>query len=437
MVATSFNGTKAIRREDSFQDTVSVGEWNSISNGGEIYVFDVDLSGVKTAMADNKNMKVRPAATFAKYRTLKNCQVPFKMYAFPTGSGNNADVGNPAALLAAQDEIFINAFGGQTRAYAAGLTGGGTVTAPEIDEGDMDSTPDYGWVFHYDDSAGLGRPVAYSTVTDGGGGSDDTLNLLTGFETLALHDDDVLYACVTYEPQWDIMGDYGNAAHYTHAEFYDMEDAEDLYEIRGVKYNIGQITITAGEPIEFECVAMAATFTETEDLSAVSLGTPEGSPGKVAGQGVATNCHIADVGGNIYDDTTQFWDTITITIGVEYEARMGPNAQNGVHGFHPSVSSYDSTTVEITVPYDNAWLTDYRNGQNKHMLIQIGDLPADSRFFYFANLSWDDEPERTDVGGRSAMILRFRAQETTTALPGNSDAEDNRVRAKFVIGRVA
>lgn len=426
----------SIDRESTFQTAIADHDSPS-ANGGTLYVAEEDFTNVRLGLIENQNYKTRPAAKHPMLQGLKSAsEGSFSMYMY--GASSNAAEGAQAAGLL-RDELLLGALASETLGYSAGLVGTGTATAPDITEADLDSQETYAWGWFYDDSAATGRFRKFSTITDGGVGNPDTINMLTGHDLHFTPDDaaDVMYAVVAHRPFWYAMEDHSHANHFTHTVFRKGRHTEDSVEPTGLKFGLGQLTITAGERSLLAIPWKSANHTDHEDLAQPSLtGTPSGVPGKTVGSGTETICEIEDVGTALGTNAQNFWGTITIEFGVTYSGVMGPDGQEGVHGWGVETGAYEAQTVEITVPYDDDWFTDFRAGTEKHLLVQVGDTPTNTWGVYFSRLGWREEPQRAEVDGRRALILRFDClEENTIDISSLAEEAAARAKAKFEILR--
>lgn len=430
MPVLDIDKTVALDRESTFGAGIS--DWDSLSaNGGELYLTEIDVTGIEQAIVENENIRQRPFATWGPILGLKNIEFSGAFYLH--ASTTHAAAGAQAAA-SVFDEIWLGSCSGLSRTYAAGVDGGGTATAFDVDEGDLDSSDLHSFIFYYDASASTGQFVRYASITDGGGGSPDTVNLTTGFtldDTPA--DADTVYGCAHGWIYDQAVQDHANAAHYSHTMFFKGRHSEWNYEARGVRFGIGQITIEAGSPIKIPFSAKGATFNNTEGITQPDLdGTVAGRPGYVVGRGTATEIRIEDVGEDLdTGSVTQVVGTITITVGVEPEASNGPGGTEGVHGYTVTRESLDAQMIEFTVYYDDQWYTDFRAETRKHMLIQVGDQPDDAMGFYAQNLAIE-KVTPGETNGLSTMTITCRCLEGTGTLTGTA-ATDARLRSKLDI----
>lgn len=433
MVANAIQRTVAIDREGTFQDPAAK-NWDALTaNGYLIYVFDLDDSGIKQAIVRNKNLKQRSAATNAPILGLKNHDYSFGKYWNSLSTGFAAEAAQATRI--GQDEVLLNAFGAEVRGFAAGIAGG-TAAAPTVDAAHGNNLVKYGWSFFYDLSATDGFFRQYASIADGGGGAD-TLTMVAG-HTLPFTPDpggaDVAYACVHHHPDWDVLEDHTAAGKTSLTTFLKGRHAEDNFESKGVQLTVDMGPIEQGVPAEFKITLLGSNFTH-EGISQPALAQAvSGGPGRVVGRGVSTMCHFANAGALLA--TQNFWGAITITLGVQHDRVTGPNAPEGVHGHGVTEEAHDATMVEVTVPFDDNWSTDFRAETKKHLLIQIGTkLVEDPKFIYFPKLAIEDVVE-VSVGGRRGTKITMRAMESDEPITGLTATEAHRARAKFHLGRI-
>lgn len=428
----------SIDREDTFQAGIADHDSPS-ANGGLLYFTAESFEAVRQAQIANRNYKKRPAAEHPMLLALKsNTEIPFEMYMYG-GSANAAEGVQSTRVL--RDEVFIGALGGEVRGYAAGITAG-TASAPTIDEGDLDSQDTYSWGLFTDVTDSSRRFRKFSTVTDGGMGMADTLNMLTGHDLHFTPDAggaDVMNAAVVHYPHWDAMEDHTHANHYTHTAFRKGRHTEDSVEPLGMKFGIGQIAVTAGERPSITLPTKVANFTDHELLTQPDLtGTPSGVPGKTVGSGTETILEMEAVGTNLGTTARRFWASATFTFGVSFSPYVGPNGEEGVHGWGVEEAAYEAQTLEITVEFDDDWKTAFRAGTRYHLLLQVGQTATNTWGIYCPNLSFSEEPQDTAVDGRRGLILRFKMlEDDQVSIIGLSEAAAHRVKAKFEILRSA
>lgn len=429
MPVNAIQRTVALDREDSFGEGID--DWTSLSaNGSMLYVIGLNTEGLQQAMLEDENIRRRASDERPMFLGLKS-ESSFSFEMYQHGDPNpSADAGVQGARLG-RDDILLNGLGGEYRSYATEMVGG-TTTAPTVTEGDLASQEAFSWGFFYDASAGTGAFRFIAAIVEGSG-SPDTLTLAPGhplpFTPAA---EDPVYAVVSHYPDWDVLEDHANGSHISNTMMLYGRHAEDTFEPRGVAFSVSLGPIESGTATKWAVSARCATFTNVEDVAQPALtGAPSGQHGPVVGSGQTTICLIGNTGFNLA--TQQFQGQITVNLGIERDPDMGPNGLEGVHGFGISEASYASTSVELTVPFDASWFTDFRANTRKHMLIQVGDQPALSWFIYFPALSWAAEPKRISNNGRVSLTLSFKALEP---FPDYS-VTDMRARAKFHIGRVA
>lgn len=435
MPSNAIQKTVAFDRETAFADPDGDGsakDWDSLTaNGAVINCRNLDYSKIKRPKIPNPNIVQRAGATRPGILGLRGHEFSFDTD-WSEGSANAAE-GAQAARIA-QDELLFNALGGEHRGYAAGLAGG-TASAPTVEDADGDTLQPYGWSFFVEAATGLGEFACYSVVTEGVG--SDTLTMASG-HTLSFVPDaggaDTAYAVVAHYPDWDALEDYTHANHTSLCFFFKGRHSEHSVESLGDTVSVEMGPIEQGTPGELKFAGMGCTFTDEGITQPALLDTPAGGPGSVIGSGIATLCHIADV--NAALTTQTFWGAMQVTIGIKKDAVPGPNGVEGKHGYGLTEDSYNGTKLEVTVPFDDAWIAEYHAETRKHLRVQIGRTVSDARFVYFPNLEYADTPEKVSVGGRDALKLTFNALERDVAQGSMTAAQYHLARAKVIIGRV-
>lgn len=408
-------------------------------NGGLLYFTSENFAGVRQGVIDNRNYKKRPAAKHAKLLGLKSgSEVPLEMYMYG-GAVNAAEGAQSARIL--RDEVFIGALAGEVRGYSAGIAGG-TAAVPTVDTTQLDSQATYSWGLFSDTSSGIRRFRKFSTVTDGGMGMPDALNMLPDH---ALHftpdggGADRMYACVHHYPWFDAMEDHTHANHLSHTFFRKGRHAEDSVETLGCQIGIGQLVVTAGERPSLQIPVKVGNFVDPESITQPDLtGTPSGVPGKTVGSGTETVLEMEALGTDLGTNARQFWGSITYNFGITYSPYDGPNGEEGIHGWGVEEAAYEAQTVEVTVPFDDDWMVGFRAETRYHMLLQVGNTSTNTWGVYCCRLAFAEEPEPTSHNGRKALILRFEMLEDESIdVSALTEPAISRAKAKFEFMRSA
>ncbi len=432
MPANSVQKTVAIDREATFADPAAK-NWDALTaNGDVILVHNLNYSNVRRPKLEDANLKQRAGATRPGVLGLRNHDFSFDTY-WSANAANAAEAAQAARV--AQDELLLCSLGGEHRGYAAGIAGG-TAAAPTVEAAHGNNLVAYGWSFFYDTSAAQGHFRQYASIADGGAGVD-TLTMATG-HTLPFTPDpggaDVAHACVAHYPDWDALEDHSHATHFTLTTFFKGRHSEHSVESKGDKYGVELGPIEQGTIAELKFAALGTTF-DADGISQPALSVaPDGGPGAVVGSGATTLCWLAAASSLLATQT--FWGQIQPTFGIKPERVVGPNGIEGVHGHGVTEDSFDGSGIEITVPFDDSWITAYDAQTFYHMLVQIGVSPSGARFLYCPYMSFAEEPEKVSVGGRDGLTLRFKLHEREVAQGAMSATLYHGARAKFVIGRV-
>jgi hypothetical protein len=431
MPANAIQKTVAFDREASFADS-SAKNWDSLTaNGDVILVHNLNYGGIRRPKIPNANLKQRAGATRPAVLGLRNHEFSFDWY-WNANSANAAEAAQAART--AQDELLLNALGGEHRGYAAGIAAG-SAASPTVEDAHGDTLEEYGWNFFWDTSASLGYFRQYSTVTEGVG--SDTLTMATGHDLPFTPDAggaDIAYACVAHYPHWDALEDHSHSLHTSLTFFFKGRHTEHSVESKGCKLGVNMGPIEQGTIVDLSFSGLGTTFDADGITQPALTVTPEGSPGSVVGSGTNTLCHMATSAATLAAQT--FWGPITPTFGIMPDRVGGPNGTEGVHGHGVTEDSFDASGIEMTVPFDDSWITAYHAETTYHMLVQIGTAITGSRFLYCPLLSFSEEPEKVSVGGRDGLTLRFTMLERDVAQGSLSEAEWHRARAKFTLGRV-
>lgn len=395
---------------------VTGGPADWVADGTFAYAIGPDISGVMQETTENENNVLRPRAKHANIRTLKNASASFGLYmhSSPATAAEGA-----AAVTYHVAELLHAAIGGRDLGFAAAVVSDGAEVAGTIQ---IDADPGYvkgDWVYAFDTSAGVGEFYRVSAVTIIGAGPEHTLTLdrpqhfvpdVGGADTIRAVIDCYIHQAATTQ--------HDHASHKTLQMLVQGDAADDVYECKGVKPAVSIEAITAGEPTKLSFDCLVTTF-ELEDAVAAAFGAaiPVGEPGAVPGVATTTSFKMADVGAALVEVVAR--GSITVEPGVAYERVMGPNGHEGVHGH---VDDLGDTTVEVMVPFDTDFNSEFRAGVEKHLLCQVGNT-TDAWAVYLPRVEYGTEPARSDEGGLTTSALSFRGLENQTdpgALAGDN-----------------
>lgn len=387
--------------------------WDSDGDVVEFLAIDPNWGGIKLGTIDDRNMRRRAWATRQKLPGLPEPTFTMGMYA--SGSGVTTSNASAAATFALA-EMLRNAWCGLHLGYANAIVTPST-TVPEITASQGTNHPAGSFIFSMD-SGGIGQFACVASV------ASDVLTLRTTLDSAAA----TVGAAIACFPNTRALANRAHASHITHAIHFRGEDTDDNYEVMGVKFNVTGLENTeAGGDASFTFEAMGYDFNDAS-LSKFNLtGTPQGpAPPIVGHQGTAVR--IANVGTASMSDVGAY--TFTFTPGIVNNKVPGVMT-NGMLGYHGG--GYDDTMLEIVVPYDDAWITDFRNQQRKHIMIQVGYQRGDAWGLYLPNAEIAENPERGVSADETAITLRFRALEFpgTTHTEGTDNYELE--RAKFAV----
>jgi hypothetical protein len=409
----------AVRVETTLADTES--DWDA--NATEILIIDPNVEGVDQDNIESKNIKQRLQSVHPMIRGLKsNSTFSHGMYMHAHGS-SAAEAA--AATATIQHTILKAALAGQDLGYAAGLSGG-DVTNPTIDADPGFVAGDFG--FYYDTDAGAGEfglidSISMTTLTqrwdlgftpDGGGA-------------------DVLHAVIDIYPNEDGLVDHDDANHITLGWKVQGMNSEDVYELKGCKPALGEVSITAGEEVVLKFDYGVVDWTSSQSATTFTS-TYSGRAANIPGSGSTCSIKIGDFGSGLTEVDVR--GTVTFRPNIGHDKVMGPNGLEGVHGYVGT--GLGTAQIEIVVEYDNAYDTDWDNHVAgtptlKHLLIQIGDTPTTAWGIYFPRLEYFAKPKRADEGGVTSHRLVFRCMEDTASVSGLTGDDIAKRRAPFHI----
>lgn len=391
-------------------------DWGS--NGTPIFVIEPDVSGVDQVNLDNENIQPRRTAVKRYIRGLKSGSTLSTSIYMHAAGASAAEAAAAAATI--QTTIMRAAIGGRDLGYAIGLAGG-SASAPELD-----ADPGYvagDWVFAYDTSAGTGRFARIESIAAG------PPVVATLLEDLAFTPDaggaDVLHAVIDMFVLEAALNDHDNADHITLGWKVQGEGSEDVYELRGCKPTLGDLAITAGEPVALPLAHKAVTWASTP--SATTFGASSGLAPNVPGTGSSCSIRIATFGSPMAEIDVR--GTLTFKPAIDHDQVMGPNGVEGVHGY--VATGVGEAEVELIVEYDNAYDTDWDAETIKHMIVQIGNTPASAWGLYFPALEYKEKPKRVDEGGVTSHRIVFRCMEDTASVVGLTGTNISKRRSPF------
>lgn len=408
----------AVRVEASLADVES--DWDT--NGTEIYVIDPDVSGVTQAALVNENIQDSRLNPHEYILGLKS-DTTFTCSMYVTAPGVSASEDAQAADTALA-KILKASWGGHSLGYAAGIAGG-TASAPELDADPPAAIIGGTYGFFYDTSGSTGvfrRVESIATAT------------LTLLENLPFTPDnggaDVMHAVIVLYPNEDALNNHDDANHTTLGWKVQGTDTEDNYVVRGAKPSIGEISITAGEPVKIQATHKCVTYEDTPAATSFT-DDPEGEAPNVPGVGTTTTARLGAFGGSM--SSVDCYGSITFTPGIDHDKVMGPNGTGGegVHGYVGT--GLGESTLEIVVPYDNAYDTAWKNRTKYHFMVQVGDQPTNAWGLYCPRLEMKEKPQRVDEGGITSHRLLFRCLRDTAAITDLEGDEIELRRAPWVV----
>lgn len=405
-----------------------IADFDSLSaDGSALTITEIDVSGMQQAVTPNKNIKERAFATRADLLALKSAGTwTFSRYMH--GGTASAAEGAQAALAPDQDTLFKNYLGGIQRGYAAGLSGG-TAAAPTVEAGQGSANfGNYEWVFAYDTSATTGyfrRVKSWAT---------DTATMDDGHDLPFTPDGggaDVFHAVVSYYLDRPALIDRADGNHTTLTFYIKGDSSDDTFEPKGCKVSITFGAIEQGIPTEYSCSVKIVKF-DNENETAPTLATAgTGANGQVVGSGDDTLVSWANHDAALAD--LEVW-TVQPNTGVDHSQEMGPNGEEGVHGY--TATGFDETGVTITLPYSDDYAAEFRAETRKHLLVQVGTSPLNSWFIYFPRLAYAANPSRAgEQADLTGATLELKALENDQSTSGLTADEIEWMKSKIVIGR--
>lgn len=390
-------------------------DWDADAGVREFLAIDVDWSGLRETTVENRNNRRRAFAPHAKLPGLRS-DGTFSLGLYL--AGRNATVANAAqATTDAQSILLRNAWCGLHLGYASAVVTPST-TAPEVTAAAGANFPAGSPVFAVD-TDGVGQFAIVGSV------AGDVLTLRTTLDAAA----QTIGAAVGLFPNTRALTNRDHASHTTLSIYFRGEHDEDSAIALGCKLNVtGLDNAEAGGDPSWTIEGMAADF-ETETAARADLtGAPEAPTGPIVGR-AGTAVRIANVGTAALVDAGAY--TFTFNPGVVNAPVPGMGTQ-GRLGYH--ANGQEDTILTVTVPYDNSWITDFRNGQHKHVMVQVGTERGDAWAIYLPNAEIAEDPQRGISADETSITITFRAREFvgTTHTEGSDNYEMERARFMYI-----
>ena len=408
----------------AFDSTGGPADWSS--NGTYCYATEIDVTGLVRASVENTNNRTTLRGKHQNILALKNSdmKVAFYMHSSP------AHAAEAAAAATYHLSTFVkSALGGEDLGYSIGADSSG---AEDTDEIEIDSDPGYvagDALFCYDTSGTRGEFYISEAIA---AGPPVTLTLDRDLHfAVDAGGADRIYAVIDCWIDDEVTTDHAAAGHTTLWLRAQGDSPADVWTAKGCKPQLGQIQITAGEPITMPFDLLVTTFdleASAEDFSAATI---YGSAGVVPGISDRTIVKIAAVGDPLADVDT--YGTISIDPGVKYERKTGPNGWEGNHGH---IDTGDETTLEMMVDFATAWGTAFEAQTTYHVLIQVG-IGTDAIGFYFPRVEFASAPTRDEAGNLTVHKLNFRALKGAKSVAGLSAINGRKRNAPMHIFLVA
>lgn len=372
-------------------------DWTSGST--RHYVIGPDVSALVRQHVANENIVERWVQTHREIPTVKSgVELPFACYMH--GSPSTAAEGAQSAITNYPLATLLkNALGGLYRGYAVGVAGG-TASAPAVDSDTNIGIGD--WLAFKDASTGVSH--MYQVRAKPGA------NVLTLDRDLHFTPDaggaDTAHAVIVVYLDGDVVTHHDDADHTLLAVLVAGEHDDDVFEARGVKLALSIAPINPGEPTR---VTFAGKVTSQSKVAKPGSfpSTIHGEAGTVPGVSDTYAAFIGDVGSAMAATTLR--GTVTPNVGIGYDAVMGAGGTEAVLGYVGTGRT--DITVEVEALFDGQWFTDYDDGTEKSLLIEIGDRENSMPWaLYYPQLEIMSEPVR--VGDQlTGLKIMMRARE--------------------------
>ena len=410
-----------------FQETAFVtgGPSSWANDSTPFYAIEPDVSGVAQVSLENENIRPRTRAKHQNILGLKNCEFSFSAYMH--GKPSNAAEG-AAATAFHLSTLLKSALGGADLGYGIGIADAGA----NPDEIEVDSDPGFAvgdFIFCHDTSATSGQ---FYRIVSIAAGPPVVLTLDRDLHfTADAGGADRAYAVIDCYIHQAAAAQHDHANHTTMQFQVQGEGTEDVWILKGVKPQLSIEGIAAGEPTKISCGCMVTTFDHETASKATFAAAPAGEAGNVPGVADTTLFLMATHGDPLA--SVAALGSISVEPGVGYDRVMGPNGYEGVHGH---VDNLNDTTLEVMVPFDDDYATEYRAQTEKHALIQVGTTVG-AWGVYFPQLEYAQEPARNDEGALTGSTLSFRGRENQDSIGALTGDNAEKFRSPFHILIVA
>ena len=412
MTAHAMPREASFRVETALGDTETEADWPG--NGTEIYVIEPDITGVERQVLENTNISEARLNPHQSILGLKS-EAAYSHGIYLTAKGTSA-ADTAQATASGLMTILKSAVGGLDLGYRDGLSGG-SAAAPEVDA-DSGTYVAGDWGFFYDDSAGtgeFGRIESKAALAL-------TLFWSLGFTPGA---SDVMYAVADVFPNEPALNNHDDADHTTLGWFVQGEHAEDAFELWGCKPALGDITVTAGEPVAPTLSYIVTSYENTPSKVTFNT-TPSGVAPTVPGTGTTCTIKMGDLAGALASVDAR--GSLVFKNGITWAKVQGPNGLEGNHGY---VCTGVQALLELTVEYDNAYLTKFHAGTLQHVMIQVGNTPTTAWGIYIPRAEFFVEPKRDAEGDVTSSKLVLRCLKDTASVTGLSGNDIDKRKAPW------
>lgn len=394
------------------------------SSGTPFECEEYGVEGLQRANLENNNMRQRPLATRQKVLSLANGTIGFKV---PMHGRRTAVADDARATMSTPREPIADfmqcAWGGVRLGYRT-IIASGSAAAPVVEAGDGVQYEAGDWIWAIDVSADATRAYARKILSI----STDTLTFFGGHDLpFTPAASDILAASISFFPYSAALTNPRHASHTT-LSFLDFgELADDARQCLGTKINLtGVEGLAPGEAGKMVFEGMV-TQLDNDAVTPPSAGTPLANTPIATATGDDTFVYIAAVGATLTAVEAQGF---SVTPGIASQPIAQVGGLEGRAGYALAQGSADAPMLEVTVDYDDAWMTGYDAGTLYHVLIQVGTVPGDAYAWYAANCELAEDPQRTTTTDLATTTLKFRCLESAVATAATGAALE-RVRAKL------
>lgn len=399
-------------------------DWDNADDVYEALVGGIDQSSLMEDRLENESHVDHFNAYHDKIQALKsNSTMPFWIYAGP--SGNTAGDGNAASKFYLSDTLEA-AMGHQMTGTRHSVSGDSSTTST-IDCDAVTGLKAGMAVFPVDADTSKGQFAIIKSITTTTASIFPPLSFTPA-------DSDVVNAGISVGENKTAQNDHTQADHKTLSAIVRGEDDQDVVELIGCKPTLASLdNIEAGTAPKFNFELMAADWNHDDNVSgsiAAMTGTLVSVTPRAVSRGDQTSVYFGDKDGTLSD--VPFF-SVEPGLNCTWQAIKGPNGKR--EGVHHYVANPSDILVNVTLAYSGGYWDEARDAANnkKSLLFQVGDVAGEAWGVFYPHLEYIAAPVRTEVNGRLACQLQFRARQWDGDVSAEDEESQEMLKSKAII----